>query len=155
VQDADGILQVANNSTGVPLGQPLDVTQGPNGTLWVAEIGSNEITVLEPTVVLDPTNEDADFDGIPNVDDPFSRDATNGTSVTITAASPTVWEFSQGAGDTTPGPDGFGGGLTGAMINGVTDFEAFYLEENPDDPPNLRLDNVKFVTAAGGGTTTI
>jgi hypothetical protein len=155
LQDADGILQVANNGTGVPLANPLDVTQGPDGTLWVAEIGSNEITVLAPTVVLDPTSEDADFDGILNKDDPFSRDATNGTSVTVNAAAPTVWEFSQGAGDTTPGPDGFGGGLTGSMINGVTDFEAFYLEENPDDPPNLRLDNVKFVTAAAGGTTTI
>jgi hypothetical protein len=157
LQDADGILQVANNSLGVPLGNPLDVTQGPNGTLWVAEIGSNEITVLEPTVVLDPANEDADFDGILNKDDPFSRDATNGTSVTVTAAAPTVWEFSQGAGDTTPGPDGFGGGLTGAMINGETDFEAFYLEEDPNgnNPGDLRLDNVKFVTAALGGTTTI
>ncbi|MEM8971555.1 MAG: hypothetical protein AAGD43_05745, partial [Pseudomonadota bacterium] len=155
VQDADGILQVANNGTGVPLGNPLDITQGPGGTLWVAEIGSNEVTVLEPTVVLDPTSEDADFDGILNQNDPFSRDATNGTSVVVNGAAPTVWEFSQGANDTTPGPDGFGGGLTGAMINGVIDYEAFYLEENPNDPPNLRLDNVKFVTAAGGGTTTI
>ena len=157
VQDADGILQVANNGTGVPLGNPLDVVQGPGGTLWVAEIGSNEITVLAPTVVLDPTNEDADFDGILNKDDPFSRDATNGTSVTITAAAPTVWEFEQGANDTTPGPDGFGGGLTGAMINGEIDYEAFYLEEDPDadNAGDLRLDNVKFVTAAGGGTTTI
>jgi hypothetical protein len=156
VQDADGILQVANNSTGVPLGNPLDVTQGPGGTLWVAEIGSNEISVLEPTVALDPTSEDADFDGILNKDDPFSRDATNGTSVTVNAAAPTVWEFSQGAGDTTPGPDGFGGGLTGAMIDGQTDFEAFYLQEDPNgNPGDLFLDNVKFVTAAAGGTTTI
>ncbi|MGD1859643.1 MAG: malectin domain-containing carbohydrate-binding protein [Leptolyngbyaceae cyanobacterium] len=156
LQDADGILQVANNSTGVPLGNPLDVTQGPNGTLWVAEIGSNEITVLEPSLVLDPANEDADFDGILNKDDPFSRDATNGTSVTIAAGTPTVWEFSQGADNTTPGPDGFGGGLTGAMINGETDFEAFYLEQDPNaDPGVLRLGNVKFVTAALGGTTTI
>ena len=48
VQDSDGILFVANNSLGVPLANPLDVTVGPNGTLWVAEIGSNEITVLVP-----------------------------------------------------------------------------------------------------------
>ncbi|MEM7615511.1 MAG: hypothetical protein AAF245_10715, partial [Pseudomonadota bacterium] len=51
IQDGggDGILEVANNSLGVPLANPLDVTQGPNGTLWVAEIGGNEITVLAPS----------------------------------------------------------------------------------------------------------
>ncbi|MEM7742684.1 MAG: malectin domain-containing carbohydrate-binding protein [Pseudomonadota bacterium] len=158
VQDADGVLFVANTTLGVPLVNPLDVTQGPGGTLWVAEIGSNEITVLAPSNVIDPFNDDSDFDGILNVDDPFIRDASNGTLVTITPDAPTVWEFSQDAGDVTPGPDGFGGGLTGVMINGTTDFEEFFQSPlDPGDPNNsqIQLDNVKFVTAAGGGTTTI
>jgi hypothetical protein len=155
VQDSDGIYFVANNSLGVPLGNPLDVTVGPNGTLWVAEIGGNEITVLAPSDVILPGDNDSDDDGILNTDDPFLRDASNGTSVTINPGQPTVWEFSQDAGDVTPGPDGFGGGLTGVMINGTTDFEQFL--QSPSDRPgqNIQLDNVKFVTAASGGTTTI
>ncbi|MEO1282745.1 MAG: hypothetical protein AAFV69_13530, partial [Pseudomonadota bacterium] len=152
---ADGILEVANNSIGIPLANPLDVTVGPNGTLWVAEIGGNEITVLAPSDVILPGDTDSDDDGILNVDDPFLRDATNGTSVEITAGIPVVWEFSQGAGDTTPGPDGFGGGLTGVMINGETDFEAFFQSESTRPGQVIQLDNVKFVTAAAGGTTTI
>ncbi len=114
LQDADGILFVANNSLGVPLANPLDVTVGPNGTLWVAEIGGNEITVLAPGDVILPGDNDSDDDGILNVDDPFLRDAANGTGVIVAGGTQTVWEFSQGADDTTPGPDGFGGGLTGA-----------------------------------------
>jgi len=151
----DGILEVANNTLGVPLTNPLDVTVGPNGTLWVAEIGSNEITVLAPSDVILPGDNDSDDDGILNVDDPFLRDATNGTSVTIDPGQETVWEFSQDAGDVTPGPDGFGGGLTGVMINGTTDFEQFFQSPSPRAGQVIQLDNVKFVTAAGGGTTVI
>ena len=152
---ADGILEVANNSLGVPLTNPLDVTVGPNGTLWVAEIGGNEITVLAPSDVILPGDNDSDDDGLLNAVDPFLRDATNGTSVVITPGTPTVWEFSQDAGDLTPGPDGFGGGLTGHMIDGTTDFEEFL--QSPSSRPGqiIQLDNVKFVTAAAGGTTTI
>jgi hypothetical protein len=155
VEDADGIYFVANNSLGVPLGNPLDVTVGPNGTLWVAEIGSNEVTVLAPSDVILPGDNDSDDDGLLNAVDPFLRDATNGTSVTIAPGTPTVWEFSQDAGDVTPGPDGFGGGLTGVMIDGTTDFEAFLQSDSDRDGQVIQLDNVKFVTAAGGGTTVI
>ncbi|MEB3210923.1 MAG: hypothetical protein VKL39_06190, partial [Leptolyngbyaceae bacterium] len=155
VQDIDGVFFVANNSLGVQLGNPLDVTMGPNGTLWVAEIGSNEITVLAPSDVILPGDNDSDDDGLLNAVDPFLRDATNGTSVTVVPGTPTVWEFSQGADDTTPGPDGFGGGLTGHMIDGTTDFEAFLQSESTRPGQQIQLDNVKFVTAAAGGTTTI
>lgn len=159
VQDADGVLFIANNSLGVPLANPLDVVQGPNGTLWVAEIGGNEITVLAPADFVAGPDTDADNDGIENSVDPFIRDASNGTSVVIDPTNgPTEWEFSQDAGDVTPGPDGFGGGLTGVMIDGTTDFEQFFQSpRDPSDPDNsdIKLDNVKFVTAAGGGTTVI
>ena len=73
----------------------------------------------------------------------------------INPDQPTVWEFSQGAADVTPGPDGFGGGVTGVMIDGVTDFEEFLQSPSSRDGQVIQLDNVKFVTAAGGGTTTI
>ncbi len=152
---ADGILEVANNSLGVALANPLDVTVGPNGTLWVAEIGGSEITVLAPSNILQTEDTDSDDDGIENVNDPFLRDASNATSVVVAPGQPTVWEFSQGAGNTTPGPDGFGGGLTGVMIDGKTNFEAFLQSFSPRDGQIIQLDNVKFVTAAGGGTTTI
>ena len=155
LQDSDGILFVANNSLGVPLANPLDVTVGPDGTLWVAEIGSNEITVLAPSSLVLPDDNDSDDDGILNVNDPFLRDASNGTGVLVSGGSETVWEFSQGAGDTTPGPDGFGGGITGHMIDGTTDFEQFLQSESTRPGQNIQLDNVKFVTAAAGGTTTI
>ncbi|MBY8975109.1 tandem-95 repeat protein [Rhodobacteraceae bacterium NNCM2] len=152
---ADGILEVANNSLGFPLNNPLDVTVGPDGTLWTAEIGGNEITVLKPSGLVLPGDNDSDDDGILNINDPFLRDATNGTSVVVSPDAATVWEFSQDAGDLTPGPDGFGGGLTGAMINGTLDFEEFFQSPSPRAGQVIQLDNVKFVTAAAGGTTTI
>ncbi|MEM6460729.1 MAG: malectin domain-containing carbohydrate-binding protein [Pseudomonadota bacterium] len=155
IQDNDGEVFLANNGLGVPLGNPLDVTQGPNGTLWVAEIGSNEITVLAPTGVVLPDNDDSDADGILNAQDPFMRDETNGTSVVVTPGEELVFEFSQAADDVTPGPDGFGGGLTGHMIDGVRDFEQFLQSDSPRPGQSIQLDNVKFVTAADGGTTTI
>ncbi|MBX2854912.1 MAG: cadherin-like domain-containing protein, partial [Rhodobacteraceae bacterium] len=158
VQDPDGVLFIANNSLGVPLANPLDVVQGPNGTLWVAEIGGNEITVLAPSEFVAGPDLDADNDGILNVDDPFIRDASNGTSVVITPGQQFLWDFDPNQDGNLPGPDGFGGGLTGVMINGVTDFEDFFQSpRDPSDPSNsqINLDNVKFITAAGGGTTVI
>ncbi|MEM9642762.1 MAG: Ig-like domain-containing protein [Pseudomonadota bacterium] len=151
----DGILEVANNSLGVPLSNPLDVTQGPNGTLWVAEIGGNEITVLAPSdseIIID---NDADDDGIINALDPFQRDAANGTGVTITPDETFLWDFDPDQEGNLPGPDGFGGGLTGVMIDGETDYEAFFQEPSDLQDQIIKLDNVKFITAAGGGTTVI
>ena len=152
---ADGILEIANNNLGVPLANPLDVTVGPNGTLWVAEIGGNEITALAPRDVLLPSDNDSDNDGILNVDDPFVRDANNGTEVTITPGETYLWDFDPNQDGNLPGPDGFGGGLTGVMINGTTDFEDFFQADSNLPGQIINLDNVKFITAAGGGTTVI
>ncbi|MEM7591345.1 MAG: malectin domain-containing carbohydrate-binding protein, partial [Cyanobacteria bacterium P01_A01_bin.83] len=54
-----------------------------------------------------------------------------------------------------PGPNGYGGGLTGVMIDGTTDFEQFFQEPATFPDQIIKLDNVKFTTAAGGGTTVI
>ncbi|MEM8792664.1 MAG: malectin domain-containing carbohydrate-binding protein [Pseudomonadota bacterium] len=152
---ADGILEVANNSLGIPLANPLDVTVGPDGTLWVAEIGGNEITVLAPSELILPGDNDSDDDGILNVDDPFLRDPQNGLGVVIVPNTEFLWDFDPNQDGNLPGPDGFGGGLTGVMIDGVTDYEAFF--QSPSNRPGqiIQLDNVKFITAAGGGTTVI
>ncbi len=61
-----GIQEVANSLLGVPLANPLDVAVGPNGTLWVAEIGGNEITVLAPSTLTILDDVDSDTDGIEN-----------------------------------------------------------------------------------------
>ncbi len=65
------------------LSTPLDVTTGPDGTIWVAEIGGDFIKAYSPAdggIIID---EDSDDDGILNIDDPFIRDASNGTAVTL------------------------------------------------------------------------
>ena len=143
---ADGILEIANGTLGFPLSNPLDVTMGPDGTLWVVEIGSGEITVLAPSDLILPGDTDADDDGILNASDPFMRDAANGLNTVIAPGQDYQWNFSQAADGMTPGPDGFGGGLTGVMVNGTTDFEQFFQSPLGN---GIQLDNVKFVTAAG------
>lgn len=155
VQDEDGVLFVANNSLGVPLGNPLDVTVGPNGTLWVAEIGDNDITVLAPSVSAAAADTDSDNDGIENAFDPFIRDASNGTGVTVIPNQTLLWDFDADQDGNLPGEDGFGGGLTGVMIDNLTDFEEFFQSPSTVAGQDIQLDNVKFITAAGGGTTIV
>ncbi|MEM6487072.1 MAG: tandem-95 repeat protein [Pseudomonadota bacterium] len=152
---ADGILEIANNSLGIGLINPLDVINGPNGTLWVAEIGGNEVTVLAPSDFVAGPDLDGDNDGIDNAVDPFLRDATNGASAVVTPGETLLWDFDPNQDGNLPGPQGFGGGLTGVMIDGTTDFEQFF--QAPSDLPGqiINLDNVKFITAAAGGTTVI
>ncbi|ETX13162.1 hypothetical protein OCH239_13095 [Roseivivax halodurans JCM 10272] len=155
VLSSNGVLQLGSfGLTG--LGNPLDVTIGPNGTIWVAEIGSSEISVFAPSDLVLPDDPDFDNDGLFNEIDPFQRDATNGGSALVLPNQELFWSFAaSGAGNDFPGPDGFGGGLTGVMIDGTTDFEQAL--QAPSDLPNqdVKLDNVKFNTAAGGGATVV
>lgn len=147
--DSDGVFPLIGGFS-----VPLDVIEGPNGTIWVAEIGGDFIKVFAPT---GPTPDDGDFDddGILNIEDPFLRDATNGGSVVINAGEELLWDFDANQDDNLPGPDGYGGGLTGVMIDGETDFEAFFQEPSTLEGQDIKLDNVKFITAAGGGTTVV
>ncbi|MEL7196561.1 MAG: hypothetical protein AAFO96_29325, partial [Bacteroidota bacterium] len=66
-----------------------------------------------------------------------------------------LWDFDANQDDNLPGADGYGGGLTGVMIDGTTDFEEFFQEPSSLPGQDIKLDNVKFITAAGGGTTVI
>ncbi|MBE9044156.1 hypothetical protein IQ255_07010 [Pleurocapsales cyanobacterium LEGE 10410] len=150
VIDTDGIFPLATGQT-----QPLDVTNGPSDTIWVAELGSDNITVLAPSNQFIPDDSDFDDDGILNVDDPFIRDATNGGAVPLFPGQTLLWDFDANQDDNLPGLDGYGGGLTGVMIDGSTDFEEFFQEPSALPGQIVKLDNVKFTTAAGGGTTVI
>ena len=159
----DGILGTADDTVAAASGitqlitglsTPLDVIQGPNGTIWVAEIGGDFIKAFAPSDIVVIT-DDFDGDGILNTTDPFIRDASNGKGVTLFPGQTLKWDFDPNQDNNLPGPNGYGGGLTGVMINGSTDFEKFF--QLPSTLPGniVNIDNVKFITAAGGGTTVI
>ncbi len=149
ILDGDGVYPLITG-----LSTPLDVITGPNGTVWVAEIGGDFIKVFEPSNFAS-IDLDADDDGIANVNDPFIRDAANGGAATLLPNQTLVWDFDPNQDGNLVGPNGYGGGLTGVMVNGTTDFEQFF--NSPSSLPNqdVKLDNVKFITAAGGGTTVV
>ncbi|MEO0868513.1 MAG: hypothetical protein AAFY17_08705, partial [Cyanobacteria bacterium J06642_11] len=152
VIDNDGVFPLVSGQS-----QPLDVTVGPNGTIWVAEFGPDNIEVFEPDAP-PPPPVDSDGDGLNNPIDPFVEDATNGASVSVLPGQTFLWDFDANQDGNLPGPDGFGGGLTGAMIDGVTDFSLTgdFFQSPSSFPGQLtKLDNVKFITAAGGGTTVV
>ncbi|MDY6898134.1 MAG: hypothetical protein SWZ49_08645, partial [Cyanobacteriota bacterium] len=153
VIDDDGIFPLVTGQS-----NPLDVTTGINGTIWVAEFGDNSINVFAP--LLSPNGPDngpgdIDDDGIININDPFIRDENNGTSVLVSPSQTLTWDFDANQDNNLPGANGYGGGLTGVMINNTTDFEEFFQEPSTIEGQIIKLDNVKFNTAAGGGTTVI
>ena len=137
------------------LSTPLDVTVGPNNTVFVAELGSGSIRVFAPSNVVTGISDDVDGDGLVNAIDPFSRDSSNGGDAVISAGNTLVFDFDANQDGNLVGPSGFGGGLTGVAVNGVTDFEQFFQQPSNDPNQIINLDNVKFTTAAGGGTTVI
>jgi len=150
VIDDDGIFPIATGES-----SPLDVTTGPDGTVWVAEFGDNNINIFAPSNEVEPPDIDFDDDGIVNADDPFIRDNTNAGSVFVSPGQDLLWDFDADQDGNLPGPNGYGGGLTGVMINGDTDFEDFFQEPSTLPDQIVKLDNVKFSTAAGGGTTVV
>ena len=150
VIDDDGIFPLVTSQS-----TPLDVTTGPDGTVWVAEFGPDNINIFEPSNEVEPIDSDVDDDGILNVNDPFIRDDSNGGSVEVLPGQDLLWDFDADQDDNLPGPNGYGGGLTGVMINDNTDFEQFFQEPSTEPGQIIKLDNVKFATAAGGGTTVI
>ncbi|MEB3214332.1 MAG: Calx-beta domain-containing protein [Leptolyngbyaceae bacterium] len=139
---ANGVYTFSNPSG---LSSALDITQGPNGTLWIAMLqGASEIQVFEPTSLVIGPDLDFDNDGIDNISDPFIRDANNGRGLTLTSGQTLLWDFDEDLDGNLPGPSGYAAGLTGVMVNGSTDYEQA-----------LDLGNVKFITASGGGTIVV
>ena len=150
IVDEDGIFPLI---TGQSI--PLDVTTGPNGTLWIAELGENLVKAFAPSFEAGVDNGDIDGDGIANPSDPFLRDSTNGGLVEVRPGLSLVWDFDANQDGNLPGANGYGGGLTGVMSDGTTDYEAFFQQPSDLESQIIKLDNVKFNTAAGGGTTVI
>ena len=136
------------------LATPLDVTVS-NNVVFVAELGSGSIRVFAPSNTVVGISDDIDGDGLVNAIDPFSRDSSNGGDAVISAGNTIVFDFDPNQDGNLVGPNGFGGGLTGVAVNGVTDFEQFFQDPSSDPNQIINLDNVKFTTAAGGGTTVI
>ena len=150
VIDDDGIFPLVTGQS-----SPLDVTTGSDGTIWVAEFGNNNINVFAPTDEVEPPDPDIDDDGILNPNDPFIRDENNGTLVLVSPSQTLLWDFDADQDGNLPGSSGYGGGLTGVMVNGTIDYEEFFQEPSTLEGQIIKLDNVKFNTAAGGGTTVI
>ncbi len=155
VQDADGFTPIITGQ-----GSPLDVTVGPAGSqfagmIFVAEFGPDNIKIFAPSDLVLPDDPDFDNDGLLNTVDPFGRDASNGSSVFVFAGTELTFDFDPNQDGNLPGPEGIATGLTGVAANGTTDYEQFFLEESTRPGQDTQLDNVKFQTAAGGGTTVI
>ena len=151
----DGTSATAETIDGLTgLSTPLDVTV-LNNIVFVTELGTGSIRVFEPTNIIQGISDDVDNDGLVNAIDPFSRDASNGGEAVISAGNTLVFDFDPNQDGNLVGPAGFGGGLTGVAVNGVTDFEQFFQQSSNQPNQIVNLDNVKFTTAAGGGTTVI
>ncbi|MFZ5779478.1 MAG: PQQ-dependent sugar dehydrogenase, partial [Pseudomonadota bacterium] len=146
---ADGVTVESVTTLATPGGTPLDLVEGPGGSIWVAQIGSGQITVLTPSESGSATDPDMDDDGLPNTVDPFQADAANGFGTYLAGNASLNWNFQFGAGDSAPGPNGLFLGLTGHMVNGIRDFVA------PVAEGGLDLGNVKIGTAAGGGLVVV
>ncbi|HYD47845.1 MAG TPA: hypothetical protein VEB21_05830, partial [Terriglobales bacterium] len=146
---ADGTTVLGVTTLATPGGTPLDLVQGPNGSIWVAQIGTGQILALTPTDQPQTSDPDLDDDGLLNTVDPFQTDAANGLGTVLASNASLHWNFQFGAGNSAPGPPGLFLGLTGHMVNGMRDFVA------PVAEGGLDMTNVKVGTAAGGGLVVI
>ncbi|WP_373868005.1 PQQ-dependent sugar dehydrogenase, partial [Reyranella soli] len=145
----DGVTIQGVTTLATPGGTPLDLVQGPGGSIWVAQIGAGQILALTPSTQAAASDPDMDDDGLLNTVDPFQADAANGFGTFLAANASLDWNFQFGAGNTAPGPNGLFLGLTGHMVNGTRDFVA------PVEQGGLDLANVKIGTAAGGGLVVV
>ena len=145
----DGVTVQGVTTLATPGGTPLDLVQGPGGSIWVAQIGAGQILALTPSDQASASDPDMDDDGLLNTVDPFQADAANGFGTFLASNASLNWNFQFGAGDSAPGPDGLFLGLTGHMVNGTRDFVA------PVAEGGLDLTNVKIGTAAGGGLVVV
>jgi hypothetical protein len=141
----DGVTVQGVTTLATPGGTPLDVVQGPGGSIWVALIGADQIVALTPSDQAPVSDPDMDDDGLLNTVDPFQADAANGFGTFVASNASLNWNFQFGTNDSVPGPNGLFLGLTGHMVNGTRDFVA------PVAEGGLDLANVKIGTAAGGG----
>ncbi|WP_386074391.1 malectin domain-containing carbohydrate-binding protein [Tropicimonas aquimaris] len=122
-------------------GTPLDVTALDNsgipgsggtgaGAMFVAQIGADNIIVLEPG---DPpgVDLDADDDGVLDKNDPLQFDPDNGTQTILQGGETLFWDFNPAAG-VNPGPSGeYNIGMNGWMIDGSGEINPDVLIDDP------------------------
>ncbi|SNS31086.1 malectin domain-containing carbohydrate-binding protein [Tropicimonas sediminicola] len=122
-------------------GTPLDVTALDNGgipgsggtgagAMFVAQIGADNIIVLEPG---DPPgiDLDADNDGVLDKNDPLQFDPDNGTQTILQGGETLFWDFNPAAGN-NPGPSGeYNIGMNGWMIDGSGEINPDVLIDDP------------------------
>ena len=102
---------------------PLDITPGPDGSIWIAAHGGNNIFAYVPggQPIVDDSNDDDD-DLEDNLD-PFQLDAENGLGLNSRVSAGEVFEFTMENEVGAPnGIDGFALGFTGHMVNYNTEF---------------------------------
>ena len=145
----DGVTVQGVTTLATPGGTPLDLVQGPGGSIWVAQIGAGQILALTPSTQASASDPDMDDDGLLNAVDAFQADAANGFGTFLASNASLNWNFQFGPADGAPGPNGLFLGLTGHMVNGTRDYVA------PVADGGLDLTNVKIGTAAGGGLVVV
>ena len=145
----DGVTVQGVTTLATPGGTPLDLVQGPGGSIWVAQIGAGQILALTPSTQASANDPDIDDDGLLNTVDAFQADAANGFGTFLASNASLNWNFQFGSADGAPGPNGLFLGLTGHMVNGTRDYVA------PVADGGLDLTNVKIGTAAGGGLVVV
>lgn len=106
-----------------PGANPLDVTVGPGGSIWIAAHGGNNIFAFVPEgIPIEETNNDDNDDLNDNLD-PFQLDAENGLGANSKVAAGEVFEFTMETELPTPnGLQGFALGFTGHQVNYDTEF---------------------------------
>ena len=160
VIDAEVVPISDFSGSDVSLSRPLDVFAIPDGNgslsgsivvVQIAGGGGEQVVFLTPDgdgVVVDDGDEDDD--GLLDVLDPFQRDPTNGFASVV---QPNQTYFiplnaTQGSSDLFPlgdDPSEGGTGLTGAMIDGVTEYRGQAIGEGL-----ISTDNTIFGGAFGG-----
>ncbi|MEL7447133.1 MAG: hypothetical protein AAGK02_15205, partial [Pseudomonadota bacterium] len=102
---------------------PLDVTVGPGGSIWVAAHGGNNIFAFVPGGVPVEETDNDDNDNLVDNLDPFQLDPNNGLSINSRVGVGEVFEFTMENEVGAPnGLSGFALGFTGHQVNYNTQF---------------------------------
>ena len=117
-------IEISNNAwQASPGANPLDVTVGPGGSIWVAAHGGNNIFAFIPEGIPVEETDNDDNDNLLDNLDPFQLDAENGLGENSKVDPGEVFEFSMETELPTPnGLQGFALGFTGHMVNYDTEY---------------------------------
>ena len=114
----------ANNAFAPSQGaNPLDITEGPDGSIFIAAHGGNNIFALVPGGVLPGETSNDDDDNLNDTLDPFQLDPDNGLGIDSKVSPGEIFEFTMENEVGAPnGLSGFVLGLTGHQLNYDTEY---------------------------------